>query len=323
MSAKRGNMRNRRSSASLAAILALLSLGFSGCPSATHPLSRDANAFSAATILVVNGSSDAYRKANELHDRAELSLAALEYDRKPAWNPNDYVKPLLSEDQLDGRIRVLNGLKSYAETIADLASGANQTGLNDAATQMGSNLQELSKKIPDSLSTSIPGAEPISDQVKNVLSTALVALGRFLQERKVATSLPQVIEDNDKNVAELCKYLDSDITILRRQADVDYGRVITTEDQYIRHEGKDLTAVERRAEIQKLPQFLLEQKQNDELLGKLQRTIRKLAETHHAFATAAQNHNTESLRQYISDLSAEAQSLADYYQSLSSKSSAK
>ena len=299
------------------AIAALLCAGLLGCPTSTRPLSRDANAFSAATILVVNGASDAYRTANELHDTAELSIAAVEYDRKPAWNPNDYVKPLLTQEQLDARIRILRGLKSYAETVADLAGGGKEKPLNDAAAQVGNNLQDLSNNIPEALSTSIPGAGPISDTTRNVVSTALVALGRFLQERKVAGSLPQVIADNDKNVSELCKYLDSDITILRRQANVDYGRVMTAQDQYIRHEGKDMTAAERRAEIQKLPEFVLEQRRNDELLAKLQRTIQKLAETHHAFATAAQLHNPESLHQYILDLSAEGQSLADYYQSLS------
>ena len=304
----------------LTAALAVLSVGLGGCPTSTRPLARDANAFSAATVLVVHGASDAYTKANELHDRSELALAVLDYDKKPAWNPNDYVKPLLTRDQLNARLHILNGLKSYAQTVADLASGGKQTPLDNAAREVGTNLQDLSKNIPEALSTSVPGAGPISDTTRNVLSTALVALGMFLQERKVATSLPAVIEENDKNVADLCSYLESDITILRRQADVDYGRVITSEDQYIRHEGNDLTPTERRAEIQKLPEFVLEQRDNDQLLEKLQRTIHKLAETHHAFAAAAQDHNTESLRQYILDLSAEGQSLADYYESLSSHS---
>ena len=301
----------------------VLLFGLTGCPTSTRPLASDANVFSAATITVVHGASDAYRTANELHDHAELSLAALDYDRKPTWNPNDYVKPLLTQEQLDGRLQILNGLKSYAQTVADLAAGGKPTDLNTAATQVGANLQELSKNVPAKLSTSIPGGGPLSDTTKNVVSTALVALGHFLQERKVATSLPQVIEDNDKNVSELCKYLDSDITILRRQADVDYGRVITSQDQYIRHDGASLTPAERRAEIQKLPQFVLEQQQNDQLLAKLQKTVQKLAQTHHAFAVAAQSHNSESLRQYILDLSAEGQSLADYYQSLSKTASAK
>jgi hypothetical protein len=313
-------MRNLQRPRWLTAALAVLSLGLSGCPTATRPLARDANAFSAATVLVVHGASDAYTKANELHDRAQLGLAVLDYDKKPAWNPNDYVKPLLTSEQLNARLHILNGLKSYAQRVADLASGGKQTDLDNAAQEVGTNLQDLSKNIPEALSTSIPGAGPISDTTRDVLSTALVALGRFLQERKVATSLPAVIEENDKNVTELCSYLQSDISILRRQADVDYGRVILSEDQYIRHEGNDLTPTERRAEIQKLPQYVLEQRQNDELLAKLDRTIHKLAETHHAFAAAAQNHNTESLRQYILDLSAEGQSLADYYQSLPSAS---
>lgn len=314
-------MRKWRSSRRLSALSIFLCAGLLGCPTTQmRPLARDANAFSAATTLVVNGSSDAYRKANELHDRAELSIAAAEYDRKPAWNPNDYVKPLLTQEQLEARIRILKGLKAYAQTVADIASGGNESGLNDAAANVGDSLQDLSGNIPAALSTSIPGAGPISDTTKNVLSTALVALGRFLQQRKVEGSLPKVIQDNDPHVGELCRYLQSDIVILRRQADVDYGRVITAQDQYIRHEGKDLTASERRAEIQRLPAFVLEQKQNDELLAKLERTIQKLGETHHAFAAAAQVRNPESLHQYILDLSAEGQSLADYYQSLSRRS---
>ena len=314
-------MPNLRSSPCISATLALLALALVGCPSTPGRLAKHANAFSGATIRVVNGASDAYRKANELHDQAEISLAVLDYDKKPAWNPNDYVKPLLSQEQLTARIEILNGLKSYAKKIADLAAGGKQTDLESAATEVGSSLQNLSKNVPSALSTSIPDAGPMSDTTKNAVSTALLAFGKFLQEAKITKSLPQVIGDNDKNVSELCDFLDSDIRILRRQADVDYGRVITSQDQYIRHEGSTLSAEERRSEIRKLPQFVLEQRQNDQLLAKLQKTIQTLSETHHAFAVAAQSGNPESLSQYINDLSAQGQSLAAFYDELSKKAS--
>jgi hypothetical protein len=300
--------------------LALGAFGLTGCPATPGPLSKHANAFAAATVIVVNGASDAYTKANTLHDDAEMSLAVLDYDKNPSWNPSDYVKPLLSPEQLEARLTILNGLKTYAQTVADLASGGSKTDLNKAAADVGTNLQELSKSVASSLSTSIPGAAPLSDTEKNAISTALVGLGTFLAERRVEKSLPKVIEDSDSEVSELCKILDSDITILRRQADVDYGRVIMAEDQFIRHAGTSLNASDRRAEIRKIPEFVLEQQQNDELLAKLQKTIQSLSLTHHAFAAAAQGNNPESVSQYISDLSAEGQSLAAYYQSLSSTS---
>src|SRR5438105_13571635 len=125
-------MPNLRSNRCICVTLALLALGLGGCPSSLGPLAKHANAFSAATITVVNGAADAYTKANELHDQAEISLAVLDYDRKPAWNPNDYVRPLLSQEQLAARIEILNSLKSYAEKVADLASGGKPTDLESA-----------------------------------------------------------------------------------------------------------------------------------------------------------------------------------------------
>jgi hypothetical protein len=53
------------------------------------------------------------------------------------------------------------------------------------------------------------------------------------------------------------------------------------------------------------------------MLSDLQKTIQKLALTHHALAVASQNKSPESLKDRIGELEAAGQHLSQYYNSLS------
>lgn len=291
-----------------------------GCARTIGPLALHASAFASATNLVTSGAADAYTEANRLHDRSQISLAILNFDRDPSWDPTQYLKPLLSEDQLQARRTVLVGLKTYADTIADIAAGPKPAALNAAAADVGNQLQALSKTTATSLATSFPNAPTLSDTERNAASTALAALGTFLQQRKVLKQLPPVLLANDTYVSDLCTYMESDIKVLRRQADRDYGSVIGAQDQYIRHTST-LSPAEHRAEIAKIPELLLAQQHNDELLRKLSEAVKALRLTHNAFAHEAQGDNPETLRAKIADLSAQGQNLASFYQSLATQPS--
>ncbi len=297
---------------------ATLLLGFStGCVRSMSQLAQHTQAFSNAAIVVTSGSEDAYSSANTLHYNEQISLAVIAFDKSPSWNPEAYVKPLLTDEQLEARRQVLDGLKSYAEILSDLTSTKGNTDLNAAAKDVGTNLQQLSSTVSTSFGTGT--GLSISDTEKNTLSTALVALGTFLKERTVSKQLPTVLQDNDKTVAAICDALLADIKILRRQATKDYGELETAQDQYIRTAQPPFAADQRRMEISKLPAMVLQQQQNDLLLSKLDKAVRSLKLTHHALAAAAQGNSPGSLRQYIAELTAEGQSLTSYYQSLSSK----
>lgn len=298
--------------------LASLLIGAStGCVRSMSELGQHTLAFSSAAIVITNGSEDAYASANTLHYNEQIALSVIDYDKSVSWNPENYVKPLLSDEQLEARRQVLEGLKSYAATLGDLTSTRGDTNLNAAAKDVGNNLQQLSSTVNTSFGTGA-GAS-ISDTEKNGLSTALVALGTYLKQRTVSKQLPAVLQANDKTVTDICDALLSDVKILRRQADKDYGALETAQDKYIRTAQPAFSADQRRSEIAKLPTMVREQGQNDLLLAKLDKSLRSLKLTHHALAAAAQGNNPGSLRQYIAELTAEGQSLASYYQSLNSK----
>lgn len=301
----------------LAGVASCLLAGSTGCIRSLSQLAQHTQAFSSAAILVTTSSEDAYTSANILHYNEQIALAVIDYDKSVSWNPEAYVKPLLSDEQLEARRQVLDGLKTYAESLGDLTSAKGNADLNTAAREVGANLQQLSGAVSTSFKT---GSDvSISDPEKKALSTGLVALGSYLQQRTVSRQLPAVLQANDKTITDICNALLADVKILRRQADKDYGALETAQDEYIRHAAPPLSAEQRRVEIAKLPAMVREAQQNDLLLFKLEKALTGLKLTHHALAAAAQGNNPGSLRQYIAELTAEGQSLSSYYQSLSSK----
>jgi hypothetical protein len=119
------------------------------------------------------------------------------------------------------------------------------------------------------------------------------------------------------NIVTLCKLLDSDITALRRQADVDYTELETQQDSFIRNTGTGLNPIQHRDEVGKLLLIATEKKGNDTMLAKLQASLVNFELTHQALAAAAQGNNPESLSQKIAELAAAGQDLGNFYKSLS------
>lgn len=303
----------RRNSALLAAATLAVSFLVTGCLS---PLAKHAAAFSAATATVIDGSEDAYRAAMRLRLQEQAASSVYAYDKDPTWSPYKDLTPLLTPAQLDARIKVLEGLKAYADTLVDLTSGKPSADLENAAEAVGTNLQGLNQTVATDLSTAIPNIPVMTTAQSNQVSTAVLALGEYLISRKVKSSLPKVTQDMNPNIQALCEVLNSDIVILRRQADVDYQSQVMQLDQSIRHEGTAVTPYEHRLEIRTLIELADQQKANDDLLAKLQSALHTLALTHQALAAAAQGNNPESISQKIAELAAAGHDLNVYYKSL-------
>jgi len=252
-----------------------------------------------------------------LRQDEQVAAAVYDYDKNPAWSPYKDFKPLLTPDQLNARIKVLDGLKAYAETLVDLTSSKPSKDLDTNAQAVGANLQGLNQTVATDLSTSIPNIPVMSTAESNAASTAVRALAEYLIARKVKTSLPKVTGDMNPTVTTLCELLNSDIEILRRQADVDYQALIENQNQSIQHEGTTVSPYERRLEIGNLLTLATRQKANDDLLAKLQTALHTLAMTHQALAAAVRGNNPESISQKIAELQAAGKDLSNYYKSLS------
>lgn len=297
----------------IASAALVFSLSVAGCLS---PLAKHAAAFSTATATVIDGSEDAYRAANRLRLQEQAAAAVSDYDKNLEWSPYKDFDPLLTPVQLDARIKILDGLRAYAGTLVELTSGKPPKDLETAAQAAGTNLQGLNQTVATDLSTAIPNVPVMSTEQANIVSTAVLALAEYLTARKVKGSLRRITVSMDPNIKTLCELLDSDIVILRRQADVDYQTLIENQNQSIRHEGAAVSPYERREEIGSLLVLAAQQEANDNLLAKLQTALHTLALTHHALAAAAQGNNPQSISQEIAELEAAGKDLSNYYESL-------
>jgi len=289
-------------------------LFFGGC--ALSPLAKHTAAFATATNQVVNSSEDAYRAAIDLHNDEQASAGVLLLQQGQAWDPRD-TKPLLTQKALDARLTVLDGLKTYAQTLSDLTNNLNSPALDAAASSVGSSLSDLGGqlKLPD-----MGGLGFTMDaQTQNIASTAAMALGQFLTARKVKREVPKVTGSMDANVQALCTLLTADIAIIHEQTHRDYDDLIRQQTVYLRTTGRALPVGDFRAEALKLPMLVTQQEASDQLLQDLKTAIERLALTHHALAAAAQGNNPQALSARISDLEAAAQNLATYYKSLPTK----
>src|SRR5579871_7066446 len=115
--------------------LILFPLVLVGCAT-TAPLARHTADFSSATSLVVDNSENAYRAAVRLHDQEQASAAVAKYDSDKPWDPHT-LKPLINAQGLQARSDVLDGLKAYAQSLADVTNGVDSPQLNAAATSVG------------------------------------------------------------------------------------------------------------------------------------------------------------------------------------------
>jgi hypothetical protein len=301
-------MRNRKSLLGHLCLCVCL-FWLAGC--SISPLARNTAEFSSAASLVVDNTQNAYRKAVRINADAQASLLVARFDTDHPMDPHS-IRPLIDQKGLETRTKVLDGLRIYAQTIADLASGVSSPKLDEAATACGSNLKSLGDALASSTSIGIN----ITPTEANATSTALKALGDFLVNRQIKSSVPKIIQEMDPTIEALAKLLISDIDILRDQSKRDYEQILTQEDGFIRHAGSSLSATERRSEIQRLPRILASESATEDMLADLKISIKKLAETHHALAVAATSKNSSSLQARIADLRASAEQLSTFYDSL-------
>jgi len=286
-----------------------------GC--ALTPMAKHAQAFSLATATVITNSEDAYRASNDLREKEQMEASVYSYnyaaDADISFDPHKEFKPLFTPDELAARITVLDGLKTYADSLVQLTgkpSQADSDALDSAAAGVGTNLQGLST----TLNTKFAGIPAMSTTQAALVSTAMKALGEYLQTRVVKKSLPKVTGDMNDSVKTLCGLLEADIAVMKTQADADYTSLLMTENQFVLHNKLD--AVEKRNEVEKMIRVAGRQKANERLLEALNGAVVKLRLTHQALAAAAQGNNPGSLAETIAELEAAGQNLSAYYKSL-------
>lgn len=305
------------------ALLLCLALPTTGCITTTH---QHAVALVAATAPVIDQAEEAYRDAEKAYELGSDYDAIAEFDTtQPVYNPRTK-NVLLTEKQIEARLKVLAGFQLYVKNVVEITNGLDTPELDAASKSLGGDLASVTNTLGPSIantlgiartSSSPSSSSPIiSTNVQNVLTTGLNALGQFLVNRTIQKNLPQKIEEMDPIVEQLCKTLADDVSILRGEEHRSYDQIINQQTLFLRENKDKIDSDWRRREIMKLPALAREQRAADEKLDDLQAAITKLALTHHALAADAQGNNPESLKQRIGDLQTAGESLGKFYSSL-------
>lgn len=328
-----------------ATLLLPVLLATNGCYSS---ISKHSNALSQAIAPVVDQASAAYRDAVTLNDARNDYEAVVAYQNKDSsYNPRN-APVLLSEKDLQTRLAVLAAFQMYSKSLVAISSGTDSKDLDAAATSVGNNLTSIGNDLAPSIenvlgiaattsttstttttvsgstttttsSTSSSSPPALSPEVRNGISTAVDALGRFLVYRTVKKELPGEIVKMDPHVQALCKALETDIKALQSIEQRDYDRILDLEKQFILEDqqpGSNVDPVEHRAEIMRLPELARQQREANERLESLRSAIANLALTHHALAADAQGNNPESFKDKLNDLATAGSNLGTFYSSL-------
>lgn len=292
-------------------------LAVCGCRHAVAPITKNVSAFSTAASLVVDNSTNAYRAANDLHDQEQISAGVIKVETGQAWDFHN-ISPLISPDGMKARTDILEALKSYAQSLAELTPSTDSSALTSASTSTGSNLKTLGATIKADPVGAKTGFS-VDTQAANAVSTATLALGEYLEQRKVKQELPAITRDMDPHIEALCKLLTDDINTIRAQSKKDHEDLMRQQWVFIQMNREKMSGTELRDEVGKLATELRNEQATDNMLADLHSAIGRLAMTHHALAAAAQGDNPEALNARIADLSAAGANLAHYYQGLPSK----
>ena len=305
------------------ALVVVCGLVLTGCQPHLHDSTL---ALEAATAPVIDQAAATYRETNALHDiRVNYEI----YERFDQANPAPGdLEVLLSYKDIASRLAVLEGFQVYVKSLCAITSGTNPPELADASANVGGQLTSVVNTLTPSVqkvlkisATDSSSSATISPTVEKGISTALLALGQFLINRKLKNELPALIGEMDPHVDALAKLLEDDIDVLTQQTDHDYKRIVNLQVLFIRknRESNRLGPAEQRNEIMKVPDILRQQKAASGKLASLKGAIAQMAKAHHDLTAEAQAKNPESFKTKLQDLAQAASDLGSFYSSLPSE----
>ncbi|MGO9339287.1 MAG: hypothetical protein ACLPY1_17465 [Terracidiphilus sp.] len=300
-----------------AAVILSVMLLTSGC--ATIRAGKHPATFSNAANLVVENTTNAYKAAMDLHDRDRVAAGVIKVETGEPWDFNQ-IKPLITPEGLKTRTKILDGLKLYAQSLADVTAGVDSPALKSAAKSTAGDLEGLGATINSEDGASKTGLK-LSKEVADGAATALLALGDSLVAKKANAALPAITTQMDPHIAALCDVLTSDIVILRRESSKDYEDLVRQQWTFITINKTKLSPLELRDEIDKLPTYRNDEQSTDDKLSALEGAIKKLKTAHHDLMDPANGKNAETLRDKMADFEEAGSNLGSFYQSLSAKSS--
>lgn len=300
---------------SMLTLVAIASLA--GC--AISPLSKRTAAFSTAAVAATQSTTNAYQVVEQSYYDSQVAALVVGFE-KDGFHPEN-IQNFMSSKDMETRARVLDGLKQYSETLAEVSGDQPLNSLDTQAAALGKSLQDLSKT---SDLQSLAKSAKVSGADLNIATTAVDALGRMLIERRRRRDLPAILKQMKDPINQICALLEADIgdpekSGLRNELKNNYLTLIRKQEQYIHINEDKLSAQEKRLEIERLPKLVEDEKKADQALVATQAALAQLAKTHTALVESGNAKDSPGFKTLLSELVENGQQLHQFYQKLSTQ----
>ena len=288
-----------------------------GC--AVSPMSKRTAAFSTAAVSAAQGTTKSYQIVEQSYHDSQVAALVESYDQD-GFHP-EKIQPFISSEDMKVRTRVLEGLTKYAETLAEISGDQPLKTLDTQAAAFGKSLQTLSR---NGEIKPLAKSAQISDTELNIVTTAVDALGRALIENRRRKDLPEVLRQMKEPVNQICALLEADIgdpekSGLRNELKNNYQTLLRKQEQFIHHNERQMSAQEKRQEIERLPQLVREAKTADQSLATTQKALAQLAKTHAALVESGNAKDSPGFRTLLAELIEYGEQLSEFYQKLPGK----
>lgn len=299
----------------LAAVIATILLGLlSAC--FTQRVQTVVPAFSQAVSTLASNTRAAFEVVQQKYEETQAFTLVVNYQPGQRFDPAS-VRVLLSEEDLDARMKLLDGLKEYGSQLEVLAGGADK--LHDTDAQLGASIQALAGSAP----VKSMAANAQAGAAANSSIAAVNALGDWLVEKKLSRNLPDLIARMQQPVAQIRDLFKADIGSMNANGEgrglrfalwQTYTQLIQKHQEYLAANFKDLSAEQRTIEIEKLPALVKARRQGDQTLAQTETSLDQLVKANAELLDAVKT--KRAMRTEIDSLYAESVRIAEYYQSL-------
>lgn len=289
-----------------AALFLLLLLG--GC--SISPLAKRAATFSTAATAATAKMQNAYQLVEQSYTQVQMANLVNDYDRDEFRQ--DQIQPFMPGAAMQARTRMLAGLEQYANVLAEVSSNKPVAALDAQSEALGKSLQGLSD------STGLTQVAQNANVDLSLASSAVDLLGRMLIAHEQAKELPAILTRMQKPVDTICQLLEADIGTakgfgLRSELHSNFSTLIGDQRLYIKANEAKMSPAEKRSEIEKLPQLVLAEKQDDTMLQQTQAALEALAKANDALLAAKGSKQAPAFHQRLLQLIAAGQQIGTVY----------
>lgn len=295
------------------ALLALVAM-VAGC--AISPIAKRASAFATAATAATKNTTDAYALVEQTHHGAEVQAMVANFDTE-GFHP-EKIQPFMPAEDMAARTKILDGLSTYAETLAYVSGDQPMTDFDTQSASLGKSLQAMSKT--DAVASLLKSAHVTGMDV-NVATTAVDALGRALIERRRTRDLPALLKEMKNPIAQICALLETDIgdpekSGLRNQLKNDYETLKRKQIRFIHDNEGKMSASDKRALIEELVKMSDDEAAGDRTLAATQAALKQLAVTYAALAESGNAKESPMFRTMLSELESDGEQLQGFYSKL-------